>query len=135
MVAAAERLLGRGGPKERAVRPSLGNPMEGLDFPDRHFDLVLSAHVVHGMPASERRRLYRELRRVARGPVLFYDYSPTAGRGPGLVTRRLEALEGSDYRRFRRAGVAELQEVFAEVRVFEGPKGSSWYLCHELERA
>jgi SAM-dependent methyltransferase len=129
MVAVARRRLLRAGPRERCIRLSLGNPLAGLDFPDRHFDLVLAAHVAHGMPPAERRRFYRELRRVARGPVLLYDYSPAGGREPGLVARRLEALERSDYRRFRRAGLAELRESFAEVRVVAGPKGSSWYLA------
>jgi SAM-dependent methyltransferase len=129
MVAAAQRLLRRTGLEERAVRVSLANPLEGLEFSDRHFDLVLAAHVVHGLQPSQRRLLYREARRVSRGLVLFYDYSPAGFRGPGLVPRVLEVLERSDYRCFRRRGLAELQEFFPEVRVVPAASGSAWYLC------
>jgi SAM-dependent methyltransferase len=129
MVAVAGRLLARAG--RGAVRLSRADALEGLPFPDRHFDLVLATHVVHGLGPRQRGRFYRELRRVARGPVLFYDYSPIRDRGPGLVMRALEALERSDYRRFRRSGVSELREAFPEVGVFGGLKGSAWYLCRQ----
>jgi hypothetical protein len=39
------------------------------------------------------------------------------------------ALERSDYRRFRRSGVRELRDFFAEVEVIVASPGSAWYLC------
>jgi len=39
------------------------------------------------------------------------------------------ALERSDYRRFRRSGVRELRDFFAEVEVIIASPGSAWYLC------
>ena len=129
MVAAARRLLRRSGFGRQAARLAVGNPLRGLAFPDRHFDLVLAAHVLHGMRQPQRRRFCREARRVARGRVLFYDYSPEPAARPGLVVRALEALERSDYRRFRRSVARELRESFAQVEVLLGPKGSAWYLC------
>jgi ubiquinone/menaquinone biosynthesis C-methylase UbiE len=129
MIATAERLLHRSGFGRQAARLSVGDPLEGLNFPDRHFDLVLTAHVLHGMRQVHRRRFCREARRVSRGLVLFHDYSPAGARGPGLVARVLEALERSDYRRFRRTGLGELREVFPEVEVMPASSGSAWYLC------
>ena len=56
MVAAARRLLRRSGFGRQAARLAVGNPLRGLAFPDRHFDLVLAAHVVHGFSAAEATR-------------------------------------------------------------------------------
>ncbi len=90
---------------------------------------MLATHVLHGMRQGERLRFYREARRVSRGLVLFCDYSPQDFRGPGPVTRLLEALEHSDYRRFRRVGMRELQGSFRRVGVVPASPGSAWYLC------
>jgi len=129
MIATAKRLLRRSGSGRQAARLTVGNPLRGLAFPDSHFDLVLAAHVLHGMRQPQRRRFFREVRRVARDRVLFYDYSPEPAVQPGLVVRALEALERSDYRRFRRSVAGELRESFAQVEVLPGAKGSAWYLC------
>jgi ubiquinone/menaquinone biosynthesis C-methylase UbiE len=129
MVATARRLLRKGGLGAHAVRLSVGDPLEALDFPARRFDLVLASHVVHGLQPAQRRRFYDEARRVSRGLVLVYDYSPRRLQGPGLFTCLLEVLERSDYRRFRRSGVRELQEFFVEVAVIMTSSGSAWYLC------
>jgi ubiquinone/menaquinone biosynthesis C-methylase UbiE len=108
---------------------AVGNPLHGLDYPDQDFDLVLASHVLHGMPPAQRRQFYREARRVARGPVLFYDYAPGNSQGTRFVTRMLETLERSDYRRFRLRVVRELQEFFDEVEVIATSPDSAWYLC------
>jgi SAM-dependent methyltransferase len=129
MVATARRLLLHAGFADHAVQVSVGDPLEGLEFPDRHFDLVLATHVVHGLQPAQRRRFYSEARRVSRGLVLFHDYAPRNSQGPWLIARVLEALERSDYRRFRRSGVGEMQEFFAEVEVMVASPGSAWYLC------
>ncbi|OHD25742.1 MAG: hypothetical protein A2V99_02075 [Spirochaetes bacterium RBG_16_67_19] len=129
MIATARRLLRQAGLDTRMVQVSEGDPLKGLDFPDQHFDLVLATHVLHGLQTAERRRFYSEARRVSQGLVLFHDYSPREYQGPWLFTRTLEALERSDYRRFRRRGKRELQSVFAEVEVLVTPSGSAWYLC------
>lgn len=129
MIATAKRLLRRTGSARQAGRLAVGNPLRGLSFADRHFDLVLAAHVLHGLRQAQRRRFFREVRRVARERVLFYDYSPEPAARPGLVVRALEALERSDYRRFRRSVTGELRECFARVEVLLEAKGSAWYLC------
>jgi SAM-dependent methyltransferase len=132
MIAAAERLLRRSRRDGRLIPLSVGNPLAGLDFPSRRFDLVLAAHVLHGMPPGQRLRFCREARRVSEGLVLIYDYAPRGFQGPRLLTRVLEALERSDYRRFRRSGLGELRGLFAEVEVLAASPGSAWYLCRSL---
>ena len=129
MIAKARRLLRQVGLDTQAVQVSEGDLLEGLDFPDQHFDLVLATHVVHGLQMAQRRQFYSEARRVSQGLVLFRDYSPREFQGPWLFTRVLEALERSDYQRFRRSGVRELQDLFTAVEVIITPTGSAWYLC------
>ena len=129
MVATARRLLRRAGLADQAARVSPGDPLEGLGFPDRHFDLVLAAHVLHGLVPAQRRKLYGEAARVSRGMVLFHDYADRQLPGPGLVTRVLEALEHSDYRRFRRNGLEEMRACFASAEILPSAPGSAWYLC------
>ncbi len=112
----------------RPVRVLAGDVLEGLRLPDRHFDLVLACHVVHGFPFPERERFYREARRVSRGRVLFHDFPPREMRRLGGAMRALEGLERSDFRRFTRRGVREMEAAFGSVRVY--PAGSAaWYLC------
>lgn len=129
MIATARRLLRHAGLDDQAAQVSVGNALEGLDFPNQHFDLVVATNVVHGMFPAQRRQFYREARRVSRGLVLIHDYSPWKSQGPWLSTRVLEALERSDYRRFRRSGVRELRDFFAEIEVIIASPGSAWYLC------
>jgi SAM-dependent methyltransferase len=129
MVATARRLLRQERLTNQEVQVAVGNPLQGLDYPDQDFDLVLAAHVLHGMPPAQRRQFYREARRVARGPVLFYDYAPGSSQGTRFVTRMLETLERSDYRRFRLSVVRELRELFTEVEVIANSADSAWYLC------
>jgi hypothetical protein len=131
MVATARRLLARVGLEERVPPVEVGDPLAGLGFPDRQFDLVLAAHVVHGLRPAGRRRFYREALRVCRGPLLLFEFAPRSLPSPGLVARVLEALERSDYRRFRRDGLRELGEVFSEVEVIPAGPGTAWYLCRE----
>jgi ubiquinone/menaquinone biosynthesis C-methylase UbiE len=129
MLATARRLLRQVGLNAQAVQVSEGDPLVGLDFPAQYFDLVLATHVVHGLQTAQRQRFYSEARRVSQSLVLFHDYSPRGFQGPGLIARVLEALERSDYRRFRRSGLRELRDLFAAVEVILTPTGSAWYLC------
>jgi hypothetical protein len=69
-VSSCANLCAPASPHEQAVQVSLGNPLGGLVFPDRYFDLVLATHVVHGLQTAQRRRFYSEVRRVSQGLVL-----------------------------------------------------------------
>lgn len=106
-----------------------GDPLRGLPYPDGSFDLVVSTHVVHGMPPSNRAAFFREAARVSRGLVLFHDFPPRSLRHGWPDVYVLETLERSDYRRFIRTATAEMRRVFASVEVFPVDIGSAWYVC------
>jgi ubiquinone/menaquinone biosynthesis C-methylase UbiE len=114
---------------------SAGNALRRLPFPDGVFDLVVSSHVIHGFPAEPRAVFFREALRVSRGLVLFHDFPPRSLRHGWPDVLVLETLEGSDYRRFVRTGVAEMRRVFDSVEVFMIDIGSAWYVCRGGSRS
>jgi SAM-dependent methyltransferase len=125
---AARRLRGTG------VVLSEGDALRRLPFPDGTFDLVTSSHVVHGFPAELRAAFYLEALRVSRGLVLIHDYPPRILRRGWPDVLVAETLEGSDYRRFVRTGVAEMRRVFDSVDVFMIGIGLAWYVCRGTAR-
>ena len=120
---AARRLRGT------RVALSGGDALQGLPFPAGAFDLVVSSHVIHGFPAERRAVFFREALRVSRGLVLFHDFPPHSLRRGWPDVLVAETLEGSDYRRFVRTGVAEMRRVFDSVEVFMIGIGLAWYVC------
>jgi ubiquinone/menaquinone biosynthesis C-methylase UbiE len=103
--------------------------LRGLPYPHGSFDLVVSSHVVHGMPPSDRAAFFREALRVSKGLVLFHDFPPRSLRHAWPDVYVLETLERSDYRRFIRTGTAEMQLAFDSVEVVLVDIGSAWYVC------
>jgi SAM-dependent methyltransferase len=106
-----------------------GNPLHGLPFPDRAFDLVISSHVVHGLRTADRAVFYREALRVSKGLLVFHDFPPRSLRHGWPHVYIMETLERSDYRRFIRTGGAEMRRVFASVEISLVGTGSAWYVC------
>jgi ubiquinone/menaquinone biosynthesis C-methylase UbiE len=55
--------------------------VEGLPFPDEHFDTVLSTLMLHHLPRAAREQCVREIRRVLKpgGRVLAVDFGGTTG--------------------------------------------------------
>lgn len=103
--------------------------VRGLPFGSGAFDLVVASHVAHGLQPADRAVFYREALRVSKGLVLLSDYPPRALRRGRPDVHVIEALERSDYRKFIRAGTAELRVVFASVEIFVADIGSAWYVC------
>lgn len=102
----------------------------GLPFAGGSFDLVAAAYLAHGFSREHRLGLFREMNRVSKNLVLLHDFSPANGGLPIVtITGLLEHLEGSDYVDFRRNGVAELEEIFEQVRVVPVSRRLSWYIC------
>ncbi len=109
-----------------------GNPGDGLPFADKSFDLAIASYVAHGLAKTERKKLYREMNRVARERVILFDYNQN--RSP--LTSFVEWMEGGDYFRFIKTAedelrncVADLKACFAEVRVVDVGKRAAWYIC------
>ncbi len=112
------------------------NVLEGLPFDKNAFDISIASYVAHGLVPEERKRLYKEMGRVASKYVVIYDYNQK--RSP--LTSFVEWAEGGDYFRFIRNAeiemkgcVAELKACFSEVRVVNVDVRAAWYICTPLQ--
>lgn len=121
----SEKMLSRARakPENNSIQFLRANVLEGLPFKDKHFDLSVASYVAHGLPAPERKMLYKEMSRVSRHLVIIYDYN----RNRSIITDLLEWLEGGDYFNFIRVAEEELRECFPRLRVQEAGIRSSWY--------
>lgn len=99
--------------------------LEGLNFPDDHFDVVVCAYVAHGFSFVDREKLYRESARVARNLVLFHDF----GGKPSFSVSVIEKMEGSRYREFISRTPGEMKEFFRRVDVLPLSSWTRWYIC------
>ncbi|MGH7628760.1 MAG: class I SAM-dependent methyltransferase, partial [Gemmatimonadales bacterium] len=61
--------------------------VEGLPFPDEHFDAVLSTLMLHHLPRTAREQCAREIRRVLKpgGRVLAVDFGGATGDRKSLI--------------------------------------------------
>lgn len=107
-----------------AVRPG-----QALPFPDGSFDLAAASYVLHGMDAEARRGFLAEAARTARTAVAVIDYAQAAPGDRRPFTELVERMEGGDYSRFVRTGLAEMRAAFADVKVIPLSEGSALYLC------
>lgn len=130
----AERMLqvAKGKPENSKVEFILGSVLDGLSFEDNSFDIAIASHVAHGMKEDSRKKMYKEMSRVAREYVIIHDYNNK--RTP--ITSFVEWLEGGDYFHFiehaepeMRDCMKEMENCFSEVRVINIGKNSNWYVC------
>jgi ubiquinone/menaquinone biosynthesis C-methylase UbiE len=119
-------------PMTKGVQFILGSVLDGLSFEDNSFDIAIASHVAHGMKADSRKKMYKEMSRVAREYVIIHDYNNK--RTP--ITSFVEWLEGGDYFHFiehaepeMRDCMKEMENCFSEVRVLSIGKNSNWYVC------
>jgi ubiquinone/menaquinone biosynthesis C-methylase UbiE len=61
--------------------------VEGLPFPDEHFDAVLSTMMLHHLPRAAHTQCIQEIRRVLKpgGSVLVVDFGKADGGGRSLI--------------------------------------------------
>jgi hypothetical protein len=100
-------------------------------MPERSFDVVAVAYVLHGLSPELRRFALREAGRLARRSVVVIDYCRL---GPWYV-RLIERIEGPHYRSFVAAPVSSLLERNGLRVVSEGvtsPYGG-WWLTEPLD--
>ena len=110
---------------KRGLDCRYGNIIDGLNFEDKSFDLVVFAYVAHGLDRDKRKKLYQEAIRLSRGKVLFHDYSSERN----IMTNIIEFIEGGDYFNFIRTGLREMEDLFSSVEVVRIKKNTNWYIC------
>ncbi|MDA3809229.1 MAG: class I SAM-dependent methyltransferase [Spirochaetaceae bacterium] len=111
--------------QKRGINSQYGNVVDGLDFPDKSFDLVISAYVAHGLDREKRIQLFMESARLSKGLVLFHDYNTSRN----IVINVIEYMEDGDYFNFIKNGLEEMTKVFSKVTVININKFNNWYLC------
>ncbi len=123
----AERLLAKARRRLPGADLRLMDLVELPRFPDRSFDVVTTAYLLHGLPPGLRRFTLCEARRLARRHVLVFDYP---GPGPWYV-RIIEAIEGPHYPGFVARPFADLAaEAGLEVVLGgETSRHGGWWLC------
>lgn len=112
-------------PENKQIRYIQGNVLERLPFADQHFDIAIAAYVAHGISAPERQIMYKEMNRLARYKIVFYDYNENRA----LLTTLVEWLEGGDYFNFICTVEDELKSFFSDVEVKQVGKRASCYIC------
>ena len=102
-----------------------GDMIQGLDFSNQSFDLVIGAYVLHGLRKESRKSIYREASRLSRGKVIFQDYSTKRM----LHTTIVEWIEHGDYFNFIKSIPKEFQDNFSSVQVAAISSQAAWYIC------
>ncbi|MDX9916584.1 MAG: class I SAM-dependent methyltransferase [Gudongella sp.] len=105
----------------------VGNALEGLEFTDSSYDIVIASYVAHGMKEKERIKLYKEMYRVARKYMIIYDYN----RERRFLNDIVEWLERGDYFNFIKVVETELKELFGNVRVVDVDTRAAWYIIEK----
>jgi ubiquinone/menaquinone biosynthesis C-methylase UbiE len=109
--------------------------LEGLPFEESTFDVAIASYVAHGLKAEERKQMYAEMSRVAKGLVIIYDYNDRRS----LLITVVEWLEGGDYFHFienaepeMKDCFSEMKSCFSEVKVVNVDTRAAWYICKPL---
>lgn len=105
-----------------------GDVTQGLDFPDKSFDLVIASYVLHGISSGLRQQFYAEASRLSRDRVLFYDYN----KNRRILTDIVEWAERGDYFEFVRHGEEEMRAFFPSVERIDVGIQTALYICSPM---
>ena len=93
-------------------------------FADNSFDVVTASFVLHGMKASEREIVLKEMKRVARKYVMIHDFHDKTA----LFIKFLEFMERSDYKNFKRNFRKEMNQHFDKTDLIIAKRGTGVYV-------
>lgn len=116
-------------PENMEIRFMEGDVLKGLPFDANSFDVSIASYVAHGLKEEDRSVMYREVSRVSRHLVIFYDYNENRS----IFTDFVEWMEGGDYFNFIRRAEVEMRESFKAVRLIEATPRGRWYICTPLD--
>lgn len=111
--------------KCQSVNYIIGNVLDGLSMEDNLYDAIVSSYVAHGLNKNNRIAMYKEMKRVARDNVFFFEYNQKRN----LFVSLIEWAEGGDYFRYIKDVNEELAEHFHSVHVVPLSKYGSLYIC------
>ncbi len=97
---------------------------ERLPFADKSFDLVISSFVIHALKPGQRQWVYKELRRVSKGLIIFHDYNEKRG----IISDVVEFIEAGDYFNFIKVAKEEMEAFFGQVEIVDIKKQTAWYI-------
>jgi ubiquinone/menaquinone biosynthesis C-methylase UbiE len=111
--------------KQQNIIYNLGNILDGLDIEDNKFDVSVASYVAHGLKKQDRMVMYKEMKRVSKEKVLFFEYN----QNRNLLITIVEYLEGGDYFNFIKEVNSELEQIFNSVKVLARNGHGSLYIC------
>jgi len=98
--------------------------LQGTSFGDKSFDVSFASYVLHGMPYSERRKMYREMHRITKHMIIIYDYNELRSVPINIIER----MEGGDYFNFIKDVKNELKDFFDDLSVIDLGGHTSCYV-------
>ena len=111
--------------KAKEIKCIEGDVLNTLPFKDNEFSIAIAAFVAHGLKPTNRKIMYKEMKRVSKDYVIFHDYN----KKRHLLTDIIEFLERGDYFNFIKKANIEMEKFFTEVKVINVDKRASWYIC------
>ncbi len=113
--------------QRNGIDAKLGNVIEGLQFEQSTFDLVVCSHLLHGFPKQIRNIIYKEIIRISKERVLIHDYNKKRNWGISII----EWLERGDYFNFIKNIPEELEMYFGSIKEIPLEGSSSFYICEK----
>lgn len=93
-------------------------------FNDDSFDIVTASFVLHGMKKEARRKVLREIKRVAKHYIVIQDFYQRSS----LFITLLEWMERSDYLHFKNHFADEMSECFPDSKVLKTHNDNGLYI-------
>ncbi|XMB72241.1 methyltransferase domain-containing protein [Mycoplasmatota bacterium WC30] len=114
--------------KNQKVSFIQGNILNDININDNTFDVSVASYVAHGLKRSERLVMYKEMKRISKHKVMFFEYNQKRN----IFSDIIEFLEGGDYFDYIKIVESELKENFSKLTIIPLSKRGALYVC-EIE--